>query len=295
MNRVDVPTSGLNDMQTKVKHFLSTKILSRISTYATNVLDFLIVPSITSSIPVVEINTKSWKLPTGVRLADPSFYSPGEIDLIIGNKIFFDLVKIENCAITLAETEFGWIVAGSVEMRKSAPRARISLFGHQEQALCETMARFWEIEDVRLVSNLSEEEAVVEEHFKETHARNECGRYVVRLPFNNKKCQLGDSFVGAKNRYERLMISLSKNPERRMQYSEFMTEYLALGHMKEVDDPSKDGYYIPHHAVCKASSSTTKTTVVFDASAKTTSGVSLNDTIMGGPVAILWSSSGTDS
>ncbi|XP_062541109.1 uncharacterized protein LOC134209144 [Armigeres subalbatus] len=288
MNRVDVPISGLNDMQTKVKHLLSTKILSRISSYATNVLDFLIVPSITSSIPVVEINTKSWKLPTGVRLADPSFYSPGEIDLIIGNEIFFDLVKkgrlkIENSAITLAETEFGWIVAGSVEMRKSVPRARICQFGRQEQALCETMARFWEIEDVRLGSNLSEEEAVVEEHFKQTHARNECGRYVVRLPFNNKKCQLGDSFVGAKKRYERLMISLSKNPERRMQYSEFMAEYLALGHMKEVDDPSEDGYYIPHHAVYKASSSTTKTRVVFDASAKTTSGVSLNDTIMVGP------------
>ncbi|XP_062533973.1 uncharacterized protein LOC134202990, partial [Armigeres subalbatus] len=145
------------------------------------------------------------------------------------------------------------------------------------------MSRFWEIEDVRLGSNLSEEEAVVEEHFKQTHARNECGRYVVRLPFNNKKCQLGDSFVGAKKRYERLMISLSKNPERRMQYSECMAEYLALGHMKQVDDPSEDGYYIPHHAVYKASSSTTKTRVVFDVQAKTTSGVSLNDTIMVGP------------
>nr|XP_029723165.1 uncharacterized protein LOC115264003 [Aedes albopictus] len=108
---------------------------------------------------------------------------------------------------------------------------------HQERNLNETMAKFWEIEDVRLGSSLSAAEAAVEEHFKETHARDEQGRYIVRLPFNDKKSQLGDSFVMAKKRYERLMISLAKNPEKRMQYAAFMAEYIDLGHMKEADDP----------------------------------------------------------
>nr|XP_029714229.1 uncharacterized protein LOC115258287 [Aedes albopictus] len=55
--------------------------------------------------------------------------------------------------------------------------------------------------------------------------------------------------------------------------------------MKEVQSVSDDdgGYYIPHHAVHKTSSSTTKTRVVFDVSAKTTSGLSLNDTLSVGP------------
>ncbi|XP_067205391.1 uncharacterized protein [Linepithema humile] len=42
-------------------------------------------------------------------------------------------------------------------------------------------------------------------------------------------------------------------------------------------------YYMPHHAVFKDTSSTTKIRVVFDASCKTDTGVSLNDILMVGP------------
>ena len=42
-------------------------------------------------------------------------------------------------------------------------------------------------------------------------------------------------------------------------------------------------YYFPMHAVTKESSSTTKLWVVFDAFAKSTSGISLSDTLIVGP------------
>ncbi|XP_062541998.1 uncharacterized protein LOC134209995 [Armigeres subalbatus] len=66
-----------------------------------------------------------------------------------------------------------------------------------------------------------------------------------------------------------------------------MEEYLQLGHMQEVPEPVDDRIehsYIPHHVVFKESSTTTKVRVVFDASCKTSSGYSLNDTLLVGPV-----------
>ena len=65
-------------------------------------------------------------------------------------------------------------------------------------------------------------------------------------------------------------------------------EYLDLGHTEVVPDtemekPLDSVFYLPVHAVYKASSTTTKVRAVFDASAKSATGVSLNDTLLVGP------------
>lgn len=65
-----------------------------------------------------------------------------------------------------------------------------------------------------------------------------------------------------------------------------MEEYLQLGHMMEVlvaDKFAKQTYYLPHHAVHKIDSTTTKLRVVFNVSQATPSGKSLNDILLVGP------------
>ena len=61
-----------------------------------------------------------------------------------------------------------------------------------------------------------------------------------------------------------------------------------LDHAQPVTDQAlapltSPSYYLPMHAVTKSSSTTTKTRVVFDASARTSTGQSLNSTLMVGP------------
>ncbi|GJQ70138.1 hypothetical protein Trydic_g22605 [Trypoxylus dichotomus] len=75
------------------------------------------------------------------------------------------------------------------------------------------------------------------------------------------------------------------NPQLKEMYTNFMEEYETLGHMTKLEsvDNTKPCYYLPHHGVFKESSLTTKLSVVFDASAPSSSGFSLNDIQLVGP------------
>lgn len=66
-------------------------------------------------------------------------------------------------------------------------------------------------------------------------------------------------------------------------YNQNINEYLTLGHMIELEDHEVARCFLPHHPVVKESSSTTKVRSVYDASAKTTNGRSLNDILHVGP------------
>lgn len=60
-----------------------------------------------------------------------------------------------------------------------------------------------------------------------------------------------------------------------------MSEYLRLGHMSLSFSPG--AFYIPHHSIYRSSDTDPKFRVVFDASAKSFTGSSLNDSLLPGP------------
>lgn len=89
----------------------------------------------------------------------------------------------------------------------------------------------------------------------------------------------------ATKRFYALEKRLDRQPSLKQQYSDFIQEYLMLDHMELVNNKNAnfDGYYLPHHAVIKETILTTKLRVVFDASARSSTGLSLNDVLMVGP------------
>ncbi len=84
----------------------------------------------------------------------------------------------------------------------------------------------------------------------------------------------------ALRRFQQNERSLSKKGKLE-EFNQALTNYMTLGHAETVpaDELARDHYYLPVHGVFKDTSTTTKVRPVFDASARTSTGASLNDTL----------------
>ena len=86
-------------------------------------------------------------------------------------------------------------------------------------------------------------------------------------------------------------FSLERSLNAKGRFPDFdavMREYLELGHAEifpaaDLEKSPESTFYLSMQAVYKASSSTTKIRAVFDASARSSTGVSLDDTLLVGP------------
>lgn len=247
----------------------------------------LVMPKLTSFLPSTPINNYvDSRMLKDLTLADPSFSTPGAIDVILGTNVYANIVKTnikkDRGGLIAQETELGWIVLGRT--KSSSPKNEVvSMISLAE--IDKDLRAFWEMDVADNAVRELEEEC--ETHFKNTHSRDSDGRYTVRLPFKqNTDLKLGDSRKQALARFLSMEKKFAKDSKLKEDYTDFMREYSELGHMTPVSIYSgapENVFYLPHHAVFKADSSTTKTRVVFDASCKTTSGVSLNQILHTGP------------
>ncbi|XP_039448363.1 uncharacterized protein LOC120427553 [Culex pipiens pallens] len=288
--KCNVTVIGANAVKTQAKKGVNLTFSSRYCQFQDNI-SCLISDNPTRRIPSARIETAAWHIPSDVFLADPKFSEPHEIDLVMASNYVWNLlrtdrVKLANGTVTLRETDLGWIVTGMYDsfqqLSCQVVHSNITLKDHLNNAI----EKFWLVEELADKQLQTNEEQEVEEHFRGTRGRDESGRFVVQLPFKDTVLELGDNRVQALRRFNLLERRLTRNPELREQYTAFVEEYEALGHCKEIyeqqDPPEVRKYYLPHHAVLKPSSSSTKLRVVFDASAKADK-YSLNDVLKLGP------------
>ncbi|XP_062558034.1 uncharacterized protein LOC134222905 [Armigeres subalbatus] len=205
--------------------------------------------------------------------------------MIIGAEYYLDLLQEGRFRLSEHGPTFqntGRIPSSSISVPATST-ALCSMSDLQEQ-----LTRFWDLESCHLASTYSVEESTCEELFKKTTIRDVDGRFIVNLPRKDHVIgQVCSSRSVAERRFLSLEKRLSNNPQLKKQYCEFMREYVTMGHMEMIREEDFSGaahYFLPHHAVLKPDSTTTKLRVVFDASCKTSSGLSLNDGLMIGPV-----------
>jgi len=248
-----------------------------------------ILPVIVNDLAAIPAPKGGWKIPNEFVpfLADPTFCESGTIDLLIGSAFFFDLIGTERIPLgagnlCLQDSKLGWIVTGGINAT-----CLVNIGGNLEEDWGVNGMIESSTQNNSSKGNLryvEEDQAL--RHFQEHTRRNKEGRFIVRLPVNTSTDMLGNTLIMATNRFLSVERRLQRDDKLRTEYTRFMGEYLEMGHMKEVPSevkPPVHSCYLPHHAVLKESSLTTKIRVVFDASARSSSGVSLNDILMHGP------------
>ena len=285
--RTDVQISGISSTSIgTARGRVSVSLSSCISNESLNV-EALILNKVTGVLPRYPCKTKSWDHTSNLQLADPAFFKPGYVDILLGADVASSLLKpgiIQGSILTpiAQNTIFGWVLSGQV----SNERHQAIKVHHVETN--DILKKFWELEELPPVRHFTKEEKACEDHFIQTHTRDESGRYVVKLPFNTQVTNIGESRDTAARRLKQVERRLATKPEFKEQYNQFMKEYLELNHMEKIPTSQitsklNNTYYLPHHFVLKSESTSTKFRVVFDGSAKTSSGLSLNNSLMVGP------------
>ncbi|XP_035917758.1 uncharacterized protein LOC118515158 [Anopheles stephensi] len=291
--RISSPLSGIDDTVPIVSSsMVVTRIRSRVSEFQVS-LQFLVLLRVTSDYPSRMVEVKRWNLPLGIPLADPAFNKPERIDMLIGARLFADLlqegrIKLASYLPQLLETRLGWIVSGRLS-KPTKDGFNESIVGcAMDDNFNAAMERLVQLEDIPEEKLMSDEEQLCERWYAETTRRNEDGRYIVQLPkVADYERELGESYEISLKRFGAVERRKERDECLREEYHKFMEEYIQLGHMTRIAD-EKNGnqgikYYLPHHAVLKLDSSTTKCRVVFDGSCRTDSGKSLNDILLIGP------------
>lgn len=269
--------------------------------HSTNDLNFsvdvsgYILPKLTSLLPSREV--VDWEKVTscGLELADPYFWQPSQVDLILSAEVYSYVLRsgfarIPQTQLTAQCTAFGWVISGVVNAPLQDQEEQVITTFHctsDADNLDVTRRKFWEIEEVpESYPFMSAEEEWCERQFHETHRHLQDGRYSVSLPFKQRvTAAQGDNFPAALITLKSMERRFKKHPVLERQYKEFLEEYEHLRHMSLIPTPAKDdpGWYLPHHGVMSTTSLASKLRVVFDAAKRNFQGHSLNDFLFPGP------------
>ena len=149
----------------------------------------------------------------------------------------------------------------------------------------ELLQKFWKVEscDFRFPYYSHGKQAVIN-HFDDNYHHNEQERFIVPLPRKVEVEPLGETRTMAVRRLLSLEQSL-RSKGKFKEFAEVISEYIQEGNAEQ--DPPEDlttsrdqVFYLPVHVVCKETRTTTKLHVVFNASAKSSTGVSLNGQLL---------------
>ncbi|XP_037919655.1 uncharacterized protein LOC119656992 [Hermetia illucens] len=181
----------------------------------------------------------------GLKLADTSYLNETEfeIGIITDNLVAIDII-------------FGWTLQGPISTQGTSVTSTNLNVGLQ-------------VDDII-----------------EKHIRKNGTRYEASLLWRNDECIIDNNRGGALKGLRRSLVKLSEDPEKLIQYDEIIREMISSGVAEICDEAEKTNertYFMPHRPVYREERETTKTRIVFHASARSGGNPSLNDLLWSGP------------
>ena len=155
---------------------------------------------------------KSMAAVQGLKLADPHFYRPGRIDVLLGADVlpYIQASEGPKSSIMTMDTVFGHAVMGTYPADRAKPITQAAIQVATEtpaptpdDRLNSTIARFWELEEPpKTKPAFTKEELRVQSEYQLTHTfLPSAGKYQVTLPKKQGQFQLGESRSTALRRF----------------------------------------------------------------------------------------------
>ncbi|KAF2897664.1 hypothetical protein ILUMI_08511 [Ignelater luminosus] len=232
---------GINSARAVAAARTQAKIKSIHTSFSAS-LDFFVLPDISGKIPVQNIPRPAVQIPNNIKLADPEFDISRKIDILIGAQIYHDLMCVGQIRVgknqpVLQKSKLGWIISGPLKFNTATAPTQTCLLAINRVDIQNQLEKFWELEETEVKrKTLTKEENLCERHFIETHKRDETGRFTVSLPLKQEYTRLGDTKQVAIKRFLTLERKFSKDNNLKRTYSEFMSQYVEMGHMTKINE-----------------------------------------------------------
>ena len=207
-----------------------------------------------------------------------------------------DTLPIRHNGLVATPTLVGWIISGSLSATHSNSETVSKLFPTTCLNISEVqVTSWWDLEavGVRPDDAHDSEDPVLIQFYQQLEYSNSLQAYRVSLPWRSlvARASIGDNFYSALKRLQDLHRRLfNKNKELEVKYYHIFQMYFNTG-IAEFIPPSEilpyhqypyPIFYLPHRPVIKPGSSS-PVRPVFDGSASTDTGYSLNDAVSQGP------------
>lgn len=167
---------------------------------------FFVIKEIAGNFPDVSVDTSHLHVPDHISLADPTYYKPDKIQMLLGSDVFWNVFSVEQISLgknrpILQKTKLGWIVSGPISSGVVSTSCHLAQFNTSNPDVQLSLAKFWEVENLGSEPVRSRDEQICEDHFVKSTTHDEDGRFVVYLPLKESVTKLGEAFEIAKKRF----------------------------------------------------------------------------------------------